>query len=204
MRSPLVTLVDLIRHGEPVGGRRYRGGGVDDALSEKGWGQMRAAVGDHCPWTHIVTSPMRRCADFARELAERQQLPVAVEERFREVAFGAWEGKTAEEINRDDPVLTRNFRLDPEGWRPDGAENLDAFAARIQAGWDTLLERNAGSHVLVVAHAGVIRMTLALVLGIPTRNMYRIQVGNAGISRLKIEGEGAERLLTLEFHGGSL
>ena len=31
------TLVDFIRHGEPEGGRRYRGNAVDDVLSEKGW-----------------------------------------------------------------------------------------------------------------------------------------------------------------------
>lgn len=198
------TLIDLIRHGEPVGGRRYRGGGVDEPLSEKGWEQMRVAVGEHGPWEHIVTSPLRRCAEFARELGETRGIPVAVEGRFREVAFGAWEGKTAAEINRDDPGLTHLFRLDPERWRPEGAESLDAFAARIQAGWDALLERHAGRHVLVVAHAGVIRMALALVLGIPTRNVYRIQVANAGLSRLKVEGDGAERLVTLEFHGGAL
>ena len=37
------TLIDMIRHGEPVGGRRYRGQ-IDDPLSEKGWRQMWAAV----------------------------------------------------------------------------------------------------------------------------------------------------------------
>ncbi|MHB1590203.1 MAG: histidine phosphatase family protein [Sulfuricella sp.] len=39
------TTIDLIRHGEPVGGRRYRGR-TDDPLSEKGWNQMWTAVGD--------------------------------------------------------------------------------------------------------------------------------------------------------------
>lgn len=204
MTSPAVTLIDLIRHGEPVGGKRYRGGGVDDPLSEKGWAQMRAAVDDHHPWQHIVTSPMRRCAAFAQELGGRWQIPVAVEERFREVAFGAWEGKTAQEIGRDDPHRIRNFRLDPESWRPEGAEALGAFADRVQSGWESLLQRYAGSHVLVVAHAGVIRMTLALAMGIPQRHIYRIQVGNAGLSRIKVEGLGAERLTTLEFHGGTL
>jgi len=44
-RKPITTL-DLMRHGEPVGGRRYRGQ-MDDPLSEKGWAQMRNAVGNH-------------------------------------------------------------------------------------------------------------------------------------------------------------
>ncbi len=28
------TRIDIIRHGEPVGGRRYRGHGVDDSLTD--------------------------------------------------------------------------------------------------------------------------------------------------------------------------
>jgi len=35
-----------MRHGEPVGGRAYRGHSIDDPLSEKGWQQMWDAVGD--------------------------------------------------------------------------------------------------------------------------------------------------------------
>ena len=37
------TTIDLLRHGEPLGGGRYRGQ-MDDALSEKGWQQMWQAV----------------------------------------------------------------------------------------------------------------------------------------------------------------
>ena len=59
------TLIDFIRHGEPEGGRRYRGNAVDDALSEKGWQQMWGAVGDRPPWQQIISSPMRRCSAFA-------------------------------------------------------------------------------------------------------------------------------------------
>ncbi len=39
------TKIDIIRHGEPIGGPRFRGHGVDDPLSEKGWEQMWNAVG---------------------------------------------------------------------------------------------------------------------------------------------------------------
>ncbi len=68
--SQVVTTVDLLRHGEPEGGNKYRGA-LDDPLSELGWAQMRAATGDRCPWQAIVSSPLRRCAAFARELANR-------------------------------------------------------------------------------------------------------------------------------------
>ena len=49
MPHKLITTLDLMRHGEPVGGRRYRGR-TDDPLSEKGWNQMWTAVGDYRGW----------------------------------------------------------------------------------------------------------------------------------------------------------
>ena len=57
------TWVDLLRHGEPVGGSRYRGQ-VDDALSEKGWQQMWQAVAGRGDWQQIITSPLQRCQAF--------------------------------------------------------------------------------------------------------------------------------------------
>lgn len=40
------TIIDLIRHGEPEGGRMIRGQGVDHPLGALGWAQMCAAVGE--------------------------------------------------------------------------------------------------------------------------------------------------------------
>src|SRR3569833_5018 len=87
------TVVELLRHGEPVGGTRIRGQS-DDPLSERGWQQMWQAAGEAAPWQAIITSPLLRCAAFARALAERHGLPVQVEPRFKEIGFGAWEGHT--------------------------------------------------------------------------------------------------------------
>jgi broad specificity phosphatase PhoE len=76
------------------------------------------------------------------------------------------------------------FLQDPVGQRPPGAEPLETFVARVQAGFNELLELHAGQAVLVVAHAGVIRAILAGVLDMPPASMYRIHVANAGITRL--------------------
>jgi len=89
----VTTTLDLLRHGEPVGGRKYRGQ-IDDPLSEKGWAQMHAAVGDTAPWTRIVSSPLQRCRAFAEILADRHGLLLTLDERLAEVGFGVWEGRS--------------------------------------------------------------------------------------------------------------
>lgn len=197
------TIIDIIRHGEPEGGRRYRGQ-IDDPLSEKGWAQMRAAVGERCPWQAIVASPLSRCAAFAAELAERHALPVHHDARLKEVGFGVWEGYTAEALEAAQPGQIERFRLDPIGHRPEGAEALEAFYARVVAAWDDVVAQHAGRHVLVVGHAGVIRMVLAHVLAAPLAHAYRIKVANAGVTRIKVEDCAGGRLASLIFHGGSL
>jgi len=185
-------LIDMLRHGEPVGGRRYRGQ-IDDPLSEKGWRQMRAAVQGERPWTALVSSPLARCRSFAEELAVETGLPLALDDRLKEVGFGSWDGKSPEELKALDPDCVFNFKRDPVAFRPEGAEALDVFFNRVAAAYEDLLARHAGGHVLVVAHAGVIRMAICRVLGLSPEHAYRLQVASAGLARFRIEQKGERR-----------
>lgn len=197
------TIVDLIRHGEPVGGRRYRGQ-IDDELSEKGWQQMRNAVADHHPWDVIITSPLVRCQAFAQELSQRHDIDLFEEPRFMEIGFGSWEGKTAQELMQTQPGILQDFWRDPVNHRPQGAEPLVDFQQRIVAFWRDLLVKHIGKHVLVVGHAGSIRMSLQYVLDMPLGHVFRIAVANAGITRIKIDHDGDNMFPQLVFHGGQL
>jgi alpha-ribazole phosphatase len=195
----MTTTLDLMRHGEPVGGRKYRGQ-IDDPLSEKGWAQMRHAVGEHAPWTRLVSSSLLRCRAFADELAARLALPLSFDPRLKEVGFGVWEGKTAAEIDAATPGAITRFKADPINARPTGAEALADFYARVVVGLDAILQAFPNEHVLVVCHAGVIRMALAHALVIPLENAYRIDVASASLTRLRHDGTRAN----LIFHGGCL
>ncbi|AAZ97074.1 alpha-ribazole-5`-phosphate phosphatase CobC, putative [Thiobacillus denitrificans ATCC 25259] len=194
----MTTVLDFLRHGEPVGGRKYRGQ-VDDALSELGWAQMHAAVGEAAPWTRIVASPLLRCRAFAEVLAAQRGLPLFFDPRLKEVGFGEWEGKSAAEIEQAAPGTLARFKADPINARPAGAEALPDFLARVSAALDELVARHAGEHVLVVGHAGVMRMALAWALDIPLQQAYRIEVANASFTRLRCEGGRS----TLVFHGSA-
>jgi len=189
------TTIDLLRHGEPVGGSRYRGQ-LDDVLSEKGWQQMWQAVADHNDWQQIITSPLQRCQAFADLLGEQHGLPVHGEPRFSEVGFGAWEGKTRVQVEQQFPGHLARFYLDPVNQRPAGAEPLDEFLCRVRNGFDELLSRFPGQRVLIVAHAGVIRAILSHALAIPPMAMYRIHVENAGMTRLRTDGQRSFKLLS--------
>ena len=174
----MTTYIDVIRHGEPVGGRRYRGYSVDDPLTEKGWRQMRAAVPEIPQWQHIVSSPLKRCLEFSQELANDLQINFSIDEEMKEIGFGDWEGKTPEDILAEDSEALNHFYQDPVNHRPKGAEPLDSFSQRVWNAYLGILEQHQGKHVLVVAHAGVARAITANILKMSLDDVY---------SRLKIE-----------------
>lgn len=174
----MTTYIDIIRHGEPVGGRRYRGYSVDDPLTEKGWTQMRAAVPNTPQWQHIVSSPLKRCLEFSQELANDLQISFSINDNMKEIGFGDWEGKTPEDIIAEDSEALNHFYKDPVNHRPKGAEPLNSFSQRVWAAYQSILEQHQGKHVLVVAHAGVARAITANILKMSLDDVY---------SRLKIE-----------------
>ena len=194
------TIIDLIRHGQPEGGSVYRGHTIDDPLSKLGWSQMWQAVGDFAPWQQVVTSPMQRCHSFAEQLALKHTLPLSTEKRFEEVGFGSWEGLSRKQIQENNPQEYKDFYHDPINCRPSGAEPITDFIDRVRCAYEDTLQQHAGQHCLIVAHAGVIRAIIAHVTHAAPIGLYRIQVKNAGISRIRHGQYGS----MLDFHNTSL
>jgi len=165
---------------------------------------MRDAVRDHKPWDIIISSPMIRCAAFAEELANRHQLKLEFDERIKEIGWGDWEGKAPAELNANDPQTVARALNEPHVHRPANAESLHDFRQRVTSAWQDIILTHNKKHVLVVAHAGVIRAVLTHILNTPVENMFRIHVPNASITRIQIENTLGIPFAKLIFHGGKL
>jgi len=192
--SDNITTIDLIRHGQPQGGSRYRGHRIDDPLSEKGWQQMRDATAGTPPWDIIISSPMLRCQAFADELGSLNNIAVQTVDGLKEVGFGHWEGKTREEVKQAYPQEYEQFYQDPVHSRPKQAEPLDAFIERVTKSYNDQLQGHCGKHLLIVCHAGVMRAIISHILLAPAASLYHIQVQNAGITRIQHNQHGGQLL----------
>ena len=115
--------IDLLRHGD-TGQRSYRGQ-LDDPLSAQGWAQLRAAVAER-RWDLVVSSSLRRCADFARELAAARGLPLRIDPRLAEYHFGAWQGVPIETLAETQGEALANFWADPVAHPPPVAAQVPA------------------------------------------------------------------------------
>jgi len=195
------TRIDLLRHGEVEGGEQYRGQ-QDYALSPAGWTQLVGQVPVNLPWQQIVTSPLLRCADFAEDLARKSGLLLAYEPRFCERNMGEWEGRSASELREQDNEAVEAYYRNPVSFTPPGAEPLVVFQQRVLAAWEELLLDHPQRHLLVVTHAGCIRIILAQVLNMPLQSIPRLAVPYAGLSRIEIRGSGDTARMQLKFHAG--
>ena len=191
-----MTKIDVIRHGEPEGGRRYRGYGVNDSLTEKGWQQMWESIPEQVPWDIIVSSPLARCLDFAQALAESANIPCIVEDDVKEIGFGVWEGLTPEEILADDGEALNHFYTDPVHNRPEGAEGLEEFSQRVWDAYLSIASTHEGKHILIVGHAGVVRAISANVLHMSLDDVYsRLGVEYAAVITTVINGDAPAKLV---------
>lgn len=186
--------IDLLRHGETVGGIRFHGS-LDDPLTEEGFRQMERAVAEGGPWDAIVTSPLSRCAVFAQSLARRLDIPLEVDERLREIHFGDWEGRSYAEVMATAPLALSRFMSDPQRHPPPGGESVEAFRARILAAlWERLKPSNLGRRLLFVTHGGVIRVLLCHVRHWPLARLFEIDMPHASLHSLCGSGQHCEEL----------
>ncbi|MDM1553136.1 MULTISPECIES: histidine phosphatase family protein [Chryseobacterium] len=117
----------------------------------------------------MVSSPAQRCC----LLAEHFKLNYSTDERLREMNFGNWELKKWTEI----PVEEINpWYKDFIHVKASGGENLLEMQSRVLNFWNELVIKKDVEKVLIIAHAGVIRLILQSVLQFPLENMFTIQI----------------------------
>lgn len=135
----------------------------------------------------LIVSALERCRQTVDGLVRSgHDLPEpAVEAAFNEQNFGAWEGRTWDELERErDPHLDR-FWKDPAGTSPPGGESFTAMAERVAGAIQRLDARHAGRDIVVVAHAGTVRAALIGALGIAPATALAFAVDHLSLTRLE-------------------
>lgn len=178
----------FLRHGDTGLQGRYIGS-TDVSLNDKGRAQVRQAAGllQAKDITRIFCSPMLRCRQTLDQLA--LACPFRFDELLREIDFGRWEGKNFREIVQIDKELVDSWVNNPASFSfPDG-ESLAAFNKRIAA-CKILLEQTAEEKILIIAHGGIIRHLLCLLLGLEAEKYLLFEVKPGCVSSMQLYDEG--------------
>lgn len=179
------TRLVLVRHAETeesARGRCY--GRLDVGLSPDGrrsseeLGAALAAM----PLAAVYSSPLSRSLDTATAIATAQELEPVIEDRLREIDFGALEGLAYDEIQDGWAELYRAWMERPTQVRFPGGEGFADLRDRVLAGIGAIRERHSSQAVAVVAHGGVVRVVLADVLELSDGAIFRFGLDFGGVT----------------------
>ena len=156
--------LDFLRHGETSLSHTLRGR-TDDALTAKGWTQMRSTITQaeqlRQVWDVIYSSPLQRCRLFAEQWAGQKQLPLFIEPNLQEMDFGEWEAQSTERLYQLYPDELAQFWQTPLSFTPPQAESLMAFKSRVVESIQMLTQQmyaQGWTRALIISHGGVIEL----------------------------------------------
>ena len=166
----------LVRHGAVirVSGKTYIGQ-IEAPLCDEGVEQAWALRKwlDPVRFTQVFSSDLSRAQRTCRIIAGQRSKPVQIVPQLREIHLGEWEGISFREIEQRFPEEFAARGRDMEHWRPPGGESFADCHERVHSALAGILE-NAAGEILVVGHAGVNRLILCDILGMPIANLHSL------------------------------
>jgi len=183
-----VTRLFIVRHGETEWNKLgLLQGSSEIPLADAGREQARHMASALSrlvmPDAVLVSSPLSRAHDTGLALGNELGLPVALDDRLRERAYGVWEGITPE-------AREEGWPAEVEAWHAHGNPHIEGFevhedvAARMVAAIEEWAER-APSDLIVFSHGSSARIGMMGLLGLPLTHRTLGNLGNTCWSRLR-------------------
>ena len=185
----------FLRHGQTADSRAnvFCGSGRDPALTPDGVAMAAsfAAAYKDATWTAIYASPLTRAVQTARAVADATAVPMEQRAELAEIAYGAWEGLTPEQVDRDFHDDYVRWTADPAWNPPTNGEPAISVARRVRRLIDDLAERFESGQILLVSHKATIRIALCSLLDIDVgRFRYRLGCPVASLSVVELAAHG--------------
>lgn len=188
------TKIYLVRHGETEWNAAGRWQGWKDSnLTELGR-QQAAQAGEAlrgCGAVAMFTSDAGRAVETARIIGEAIGLQARPDAMLRERFYGEYEGMSSDEIDEKYPNTRYEVGRDRrDTWRPIGGESLVEVTARVMQFIRLVAQQFPGQTVVLVTHAGVLRVIDAVSSKESLEDIWDRVPGNCAIFELDANPEG--------------
>jgi broad specificity phosphatase PhoE len=180
----------LIRHGETEFNRLgiFRGRFEVD-LNDTGRLQAaetgRALKGEKIDF--ILTGPLRRTVETASIVAAELGVEYRTEEAFNNIALGAWQGVSKDEVRREFPDLWKIWITDAEQLKLPKGESVEEVRQRATRRLMEVVSAEKGSFA-IVTHRSVIKGLAASMLGVSAPYFWKFYIDNAAYSVFENDG----------------
>jgi alpha-ribazole phosphatase len=182
----------IARHGETTWNAEGRAQGRSDPdLSPKGYSQSLILLDrlKDKPISAIYTSTLRRSILTAQPTAEHLSLPIRKEPELDEIALGIMEGLRFDDIDEGIRAEWERFRENRLTYHIPGAENYTDVSNRVRPFKERILRDHEGQEILIVAHRGVNRMLVGLLLEANLEEALNIEQTNECLYLIERNGK---------------
>lgn len=132
------------------------------------------------PPYRVFSSPAKRCLALAETVATE----ITLDERLREMNFGAWENRLWNDLP---PTETAPWMADYVTLAPPNGETFGAVQQRAAAFLTELTAAAKEEPTLIFTHGGTIRALVCHCLEIPLRNAFQLQIDYASVTKLCLQ-----------------
>lgn len=169
-------VVLLVRHGDSRQDllKRYVGH-TDNALNERGLAQAEALHRQLAaiPFSRYYCSDLRRSVETAQCIAGDRVGDVMPVAALREIFMGSWDGRSMAEVKSAFPDEYRRRGEDPARHAAPGGESFVDLGKRVVPAFEEIVREDQGP-LMIVGHAGVNRVILTHLIGMPLKNVFRL------------------------------
>lgn len=173
-----------VRHGPT--GRRDMNGWTDVPADLSDTGRLDRLAAFLPAEAPVVSSDLLRAAATADAL-QRGRARLPHERGLREIHFGAWEARTFDAVERDDPDLARRYWETPGDVRPPGGESWNDLARRVDRVVDWLT--GEAGDIIAVSHFGPILSQLMRARGCTPTEVLSERIDPLSVTRLRWDGQ---------------
>ena len=189
----------IIRHGQTDWNIAKKIQGRQDIpLNERGHFQAQCLgkAMENRPITAVFSSPQIRAMETAIAVASPAGVPVIPVRDLMEINYGVWEGKTEEELLRDDRALYEAWWSHPAETAPPEGESINQVNERCRQAWKEIKPQLTGD-AAIVAHGGLLAHFMEHLFGSESIAASTV-AHNASITTIEYEPE-TERFVLVEF-----
>lgn len=182
----MITRFCFVRHGETDWNvQRRLQGHIDTPLNQTGQAQAEATakgLNGHV-FDAIYSSDLIRTLQTARYAAQLLDLPIHLRSDLRERHYGAFQGLTYSEAERNFPGDYARFKAREAAYEIlDDGESLLQHRQRVQICLENIAAKHAGESVLIVTHGGVLDIVYRLATGLDMAAPRDFGIPNAALN----------------------
>lgn len=139
----------------------------DDPIEHLERPRLSALATNYVP-DRVITSPAHAAVETGRAFG----LDMSTDTDWSDLNHGRWQGRALKNIHDEEAEALSAWLSEP-GSAAHGGESLEALQARVRAALDA---QRRGGVTLIVTHAIVVKVALAVVLDAPLTAVYRMDL----------------------------